>query len=52
MLISLLAHWPNQPSLQSIAGGVMLSALVAVFFGYYPARKEVRLTPIVAPCNE
>jgi len=47
-LISLIAHWPTQLSAGAIGGGFLFSAVVGIFFGYYPARKAARLNPIEA----
>jgi macrolide transport system ATP-binding/permease protein len=47
-LISAIAHWPTRLSLSAIAGGFLFSAVVGIFFGYYPARKAARLDPIEA----
>lgn len=48
VLVSMLAKWPTVVSLAPIAGGFLFSAVVGVFFGYYPARKVARLNPIEA----
>lgn len=47
-LVALLAHWPMTIPLGWIAFSVLFSAMVGVFFGYYPARKASNLRPIEA----
>ncbi|MHB8462501.1 MAG: ABC transporter permease [Vulcanimicrobiaceae bacterium] len=48
LLVSTLAHWPMLIPPTWIAFSVLFSAMVGVFFGYYPARKASRLHPIEA----
>ena len=47
-IISAVKHWPSLISPTSIVVAVLVSALVGVFFGYYPARSASRLDPIDA----
>jgi len=46
--VAYFAKWPSDVPPASIFIAVAFSALVGVFFGYYPAAKASRLDPIVA----
>jgi putative ABC transport system permease protein len=48
MLIAELAEWRTELSLASILLAAGVAAAVGIFFGYYPARKASRLSPIEA----
>jgi putative ABC transport system permease protein len=47
-LVAELAAWPVQLSVLSIVLAVGFSAVIGIFFGYYPARKASSMQPIQA----
>jgi putative ABC transport system permease protein len=47
-VVSMLAKWPTQIPVAWVFLAVGFSALVGIFFGYYPARKAANLNPIDA----
>jgi putative ABC transport system permease protein len=48
MVVSHLLSWPTLISVESIVMAFFFSAVVGIFFGFYPARKAALLNPIDA----
>jgi putative ABC transport system permease protein len=51
-LIAQLAGWPIRLSVSTILLAVSFAATIGIFFGYYPARKAARMSPIEALRHE
>jgi putative ABC transport system permease protein len=47
-IVAALAKWPTQIPIVWVLFSVAFSALVGIFFGYYPAKKAASLNPIEA----
>ncbi len=47
-IVAALAKWPTSIPLSGVFAAVAFSAMVGIFFGYYPARKASSLSPIEA----
>ncbi len=48
LLVRTLAGWPTEPSPLAVLTSVSVSVTVGIIFGYYPAWKAARLSPIDA----
>jgi putative ABC transport system permease protein len=47
-IVSHLLDWPTLISIESVSIAFIFSAVVGIFFGFYPARKAASLNPIDA----
>ncbi len=47
-IVATLAKWPTSIPPSGVIAAVVFSALVGIFFGYYPAQKAAALSPIEA----
>jgi ABC-type antimicrobial peptide transport system permease subunit len=48
MLVQRILKWPVEPSIVAIVASVLVSGIVGIAFGFYPAWKASRLDPIEA----